>query len=162
MATTDATGFPTKNQAYRQYFYIHDNMGAAVTAAWTGITGGCQVIVDGVLSTARDIVQVATTNCGYVDIPLAQMNSNATCLRCAISNANAMAFECVVNPVDLSNVTPADPRTLRLSDLITQDWNYIFGRDTNDGSNIKMYGLDKTTQVANMALTGQIEKGAAY
>ena len=162
MSASDATQYPTKNQALRVYFWLRDTSNAGLTAAWTGKTGACAVIIDGVVGTARDIVQIGATNCGYVDLLTSDLNSSATAIRVLPSNATAVAYEAVINPIDTDPKAVANPTTLRFTDLIAHLWQYTFGRVTNDGSNIKMYDLDGVTQIASMPITGQIEKGAGF
>lgn len=164
MAATDATGFPSKNQLFRHYFVMRDNVGAPITAAWTGTATGGKVILDGDIGGIFTIplVQISGSHWGYIELSAAQMNGSAACLTCTITNANAVAYDVVINPIDTTPKALANPSTLRLPDMIAQDWNYIFGRVTNDGSNLKMYAVDGTTQLAVMSITGQIDKGKAY
>lgn len=164
MATTDATGFPSKNQAFRHYFVMRDNTAAPITSAWTGVATGGKVILDGDVGGLWivPLVQIAGTHWGYIELTAGQMNGNAVCVTCTITNTDAVAHDVIIHPIDTSPKAVANPATMRVTDMFVQDWNYIFGRVTNDGSNLKMFAEDGTTQIAVMAITGQIDKGKAY
>jgi hypothetical protein len=68
----------------------------------------------------------------------------------------------VVIFTDSDPVAVANPTTLSLEQMIVQLWQYTFGKVSNDGTNIKMYDVDGTTQLAVMPITGDITKGAGY
>jgi hypothetical protein len=91
MATTDATPFPVKNEAYRFYFSIRSSTtGNPITGGLT--TLACTLSKDGAsfVSSTNSPVEIGTTGYGYVDLTAAECNYSAVTIQVTAANANAV------------------------------------------------------------------------
>ena len=103
MASTDASTFPVKGQAYRVTGKIvNATTGNPITGALT--TPASTVSKDGAAfaSTTTPVAEIGTTGYFYVDLSAAEMNANTVVVHVTAANADAVYASLCIFPVDLS------------------------------------------------------------
>jgi hypothetical protein len=97
MATTDATPFPVKNEAFRVYFVIRSSLtGNPLTGGLASLA--CTLSKDGAsfVSSSNAATEIGTTGFGYVDLTAAEMNYSAVIVNVTSGTANAVSWNTVV------------------------------------------------------------------
>lgn len=170
MSASDATVFPVKNVAYRQYFTIRDITGAVITS-WNTPTATISKDGGTASATSNNPVEIATNSgMGYIDLTSTEMNADAVIVKVAVINANAVNTVFSVVTDGLAEITAAVPTaaanaSAAATAILVNPSNKI-ATDASNGVTVGAYetGMSPASQVlitpANKLLTnvsGQVE-----
>jgi hypothetical protein len=157
MATTDASAYPVKGQAYRLSGCILSTVtGNPITGGLTGLSSSVSIDGGG-FSAGPTPVEVGTTGWWTLDLTAANMAGNTITVQVNATNANAKYQGVVILPIDLTEPTGhwLSETVKRIEHGWMQGVGYLLNRvsrNKNSGT-LTYYKHDNSTAVGIMPQT---------